>query len=60
MSDSFSPADFLNQPGPKPAVETHLPTLAPEADAAILRAGGFRDVDLFFAAFTWRGWIGQA
>ena len=42
------------------AVEIHLPTLAPETDAAILQAGGFRDVDLFFAALTWRGWVGRA
>lgn len=42
------------------AVGAHLHTLAPEADADIMRAGGFRGVDLFFAAFTWRGWIGHA
>lgn len=37
------------------AVEAHLHTLAPEADAAVLRAGGFEGIELFFAAFTWRG-----
>jgi tRNA (cmo5U34)-methyltransferase len=42
------------------AVQAHLPTLAPETDAALLREGGIRQVDLFFAAFTWRGWIGRA
>jgi tRNA (cmo5U34)-methyltransferase len=42
------------------AVGAHLHTLAPDADAGILRAGGFQDVELFFAAFTWRGWIGRA
>ncbi|SFL85944.1 class I SAM-dependent methyltransferase [Methylorubrum salsuginis] len=42
------------------AVQAHLQTLAPETDAAVLRAGGFHDVELFFAAFTWRGWIGRA
>ncbi|MCB4802209.1 tRNA (cmo5U34)-methyltransferase [Methylobacterium brachiatum] len=42
------------------AVESHLHTLAPEADAAVLRAAGFGDAELFFAAFTWRGWIGHA
>ena len=42
------------------AVAAHLHTLDPEADAAIIRAAGFREVDLFFAAFTWRGWIGRA
>jgi tRNA (cmo5U34)-methyltransferase len=33
-------------------------TLASQTDAAVLRAGGFRDADLFVAAFNWRGWIG--
>ena len=42
------------------AIEAHLHTLVPEADAAVMRAGGFRDVELFYAAFTWRGWIGRA
>lgn len=32
----------------------------PEADEAILRAAGFSDASLFYAAFTWRGWIGHA
>lgn len=39
------------------AVEASLNTLEPAHDEAILRAAGFREVDLFFAAFTWRGWI---
>lgn len=42
------------------AVGTHLPTLAPEQDANILATGGFSEVALFFAAFTWRGWVARA
>lgn len=42
------------------AVEGHLHTFAPDADAALLEASGFRNVELFFAALTWRGWIGRA
>lgn len=42
------------------AVGLHLPTLSPEQDADILREGGFSEVALFFAAFTWRGWVGRA
>lgn len=42
------------------AVGAHLPTLAPEEDAIILGNGGFSDVALFFAAFTWRGWVARA
>lgn len=32
----------------------------PAEDEALLRAAGFRDVQLFYAAFTWRGWICHA
>jgi tRNA (cmo5U34)-methyltransferase len=42
------------------AVEAHLNNLAPEQDEAILRDAGFSDVNLFYAAFTWRGWIAYA
>jgi tRNA (cmo5U34)-methyltransferase len=42
------------------AVEAHLNLLSPDHDAQILREAGFRDVELFYAAFTWRGWVGYA
>ena len=42
------------------AVEAHLNLFSPEQDAQILREAGFRDVELFYAAFTWRGWIANA
>ena len=34
--------------------------LGPEQDEAILRDAGFSDVSLFYAAFTWRGWVAYA
>jgi tRNA (cmo5U34)-methyltransferase len=34
--------------------------LSPEQDEAVLREAGFSDVTLFYAAFTWRGWVGYA
>jgi tRNA (cmo5U34)-methyltransferase len=34
--------------------------LSPEADEAILRRGGFADAELFYSAFTWRGWVAHA
>lgn len=40
------------------AANVHM--LSPEEDAEILRAAGFRDVSLFYAAFTWRGWVATA
>ena len=42
------------------AVETSVSMLGPEQDRAILHDAGFSDVELFFAAFTWRGWIAYA
>ena len=34
--------------------------LDPEQDETILRNAGFSDVALFYAAFTWRGWVAYA
>jgi tRNA (cmo5U34)-methyltransferase len=42
------------------AIDTHLPILGPEQDEAILREAGFSDVALFYAGFTWRGWVAHA
>lgn len=42
------------------AVETSLSLFDPADDEAILRDAGFAGVELFFAAFTWRGWIAHA
>jgi tRNA (cmo5U34)-methyltransferase len=42
------------------AVEAHLNLLAPEEDEELLREAGFSDVSLFYAGFTWRGWVAYA
>lgn len=42
------------------AVATHVAMLSPEADEAVLRAAGFTGIELFYAAFTWRGWVACA
>lgn len=42
------------------AVSASLNNFTPAHDEAILAAGGFSDVTLFYAAFTWRGWVGYA
>lgn len=44
----------------KAAIAAGVAMLDPEEDIAVLRAGGFGDVEQFYAAFTWRGWIGHA
>jgi tRNA (cmo5U34)-methyltransferase len=42
------------------AVDAHVNMLSPDQDEAILREAGFSHVSLFFAAFTWRGWVALA
>lgn len=39
------------------AVRDLLPLLSADQDAALLGAAGFVDVDLFYAGFTFRGWV---
>lgn len=42
------------------AIDQRLPLLAPERDEALLAEAGFVDVELFYAAFTFRGWVASA
>jgi len=42
------------------AVDASAEMMPPEQDAAILCDGGFADAELFYAALTWRGWVGHA
>lgn len=44
----------------KSAVEQHLHLFSPDQDEDMLRNAGFSDVQLFYAAFTWRGWLAHA
>ena len=37
-----------------------LPILTPEAEVALLHQAGFNDVELFYAALTFRGWVARA
>ena len=46
--------------GARDAVSKAVNMLSPEQDESVLRAAGFRDVTPFYAAFTWRGWVGYA
>ena len=34
--------------------------LSPERDEELLQEAGFSEVSLFYAAFTWRGWVANA
>jgi len=40
-----------------PTLKAHLPVLSPEQDADLLREAGFADIELFYAAFTFKGWV---
>ena len=42
------------------AIAERLPIASPDEDEAALRAAGFEDVSRFYAAFTFRGWVGYA
>lgn len=39
------------------AIGTRLPLLAPEQDVALLQQAGFESVELFYAGFTFKGWV---
>jgi tRNA (cmo5U34)-methyltransferase len=39
---------------------TGLPLLAPAREEALLHLAGFADVELFYAAFSFRGWVATA
>jgi tRNA (cmo5U34)-methyltransferase len=61
-------AAFITASGVAPAnaqaarekVQRELPVLTPAQDEAILHEAGFRGVQLFYAGFTFRGWVGYA
>ncbi|WP_368373111.1 class I SAM-dependent methyltransferase [Rubellimicrobium arenae] len=39
------------------AMKERLPVLSPDEDVALLRGAGFSDIELFYAAFTFKGWV---
>ena len=38
-------------------MKERLPALSPEEDEALQRDAGFGGVQLFYAAFTFKGWV---
>lgn len=42
------------------AIDARLPLLSPEQDVALLQEAGFEAIELFYAAFTFKGWIAYA
>jgi tRNA (cmo5U34)-methyltransferase len=53
-------ADPEQAAGAGKAVGENPDLLSPEADAALMVEAGFSDVELFYAASTWRGWVARA
>lgn len=41
-------------------IKERLPVLPPEEEERLLTTAGFRDVQLFYAAFTFKGWVARA
>ena len=39
------------------AMKQRLPVLTPQQDTDLLREAGFTDVELFYAAFSFKGWV---
>lgn len=39
------------------AISSRLPLLSPEEDVALMQEAGFDVVELFYAAFTFKGWV---
>ena len=40
------------------AMKQRLPVLSPDQDEALMRDAGFSEVEQFYAAFTFKGWVG--
>lgn len=39
------------------AISSRLPLLAPEQDEALMQQAGFEHIELFYAGFTFKGWV---
>lgn len=55
---AFAGVSAANAESTIAAMSERLPLLSPEQDEAILRDAGFADVALFYAGFTFKGWVG--
>jgi tRNA (cmo5U34)-methyltransferase len=52
--------DRVQAESAKTGIADHLPIRSPEEDEALLREAGFIGVSLFYAGFTFRGWVCSA
>lgn len=42
------------------AIRQRLPILSPEQDTGLLHEAGFTDIELFYSAFSFKGWVAYA
>lgn len=56
-SDGTSPAQMESA---RHAIGTRLSILAPDEEEALMRDAGFSDVSLFYAGFSFKGWVAYA
>lgn len=52
--------DFARASASAAAMVQHLPVLPVEEDEALLAEAGFSDIELFYAGFSFRGWVAAA
>lgn len=57
---AFSGSHIANEEKAREAVRTRLSILAPEEEEAMLQEAGFRNVTLFYAGLSFRGWVAYA
>lgn len=57
---STTGVDFERASASAAAMAEHLPILSVDEDEALLREAGFSNVELFYAGFTFRGWVAAA
>jgi tRNA (cmo5U34)-methyltransferase len=56
-ADGTDPAQLESA---RQAIGSRLTILPPEEEEAMLREAGFADVSLFYAAFSFKGWVSYA
>jgi tRNA (cmo5U34)-methyltransferase len=55
-----SGVDFAGAATSAAAMAARLPIMSANEDETLLRDAGFSDVSLFYAAFSFRGWLATA
>jgi tRNA (cmo5U34)-methyltransferase len=57
---AFSGVSGVNMERAKQAMSKHLSILSPEEEEALLKQAGFSGVSLFYAGFSFKGWVAYA